>query len=149
MGLLRGECWVLKYMLMPKRTKYRRTQKGQMPGKAWRGSEVAFGEYGLKAEGRGFVTSRQLEAARKAVSHCTKRGGKLWIRAFPHKPLTKKPSEVRMGSGKGAVDHYVAVVKPGKMLFEISGVTEELAKEALNLAAAKISVATRFVKAEE
>lgn len=136
-------------MLMPKRTKYRRTQKGQMPGKAWRGSDVDFGEYGLKAEGRGFVTSRQLEAARKAVSHCTKRGGKLWIRAFPHKPITKKPNEVRMGSGKGAVDHYVAVVKPGKMLFEISGVPQQLAKEALNLAAAKISVATRFVKARQ
>jgi len=134
-------------MLLPKKAKYRRTFRGKMKGISHRGSVIAFGEYGLKSLGRAWVSSRQIEAARKAITHHTKRGGKLWIRVFPDKPVTKKPNEVRMGGGKGGVDHYVAVVKPGRILFEISSVPEELAKEAMARAARKLPIKTKFVSA--
>jgi len=133
-------------MLMPKRTKYRKTQKGKRPGLSWRGSSLDFGDFGLKTLERGFISSRQIEASRKAIVHYTKRGGKVWIRIFPDKPITKKPAETRMGSGKGNLDHYVAVVKPGKMLFEISGVSKEIAEESFRRAGHKLSVKTRFVQ---
>lgn len=132
-------------MLQPKRTKYRKAFRGKMRGNATRGTNLNFGEYGLKALSSGWVSSRQIEAARRAIAHYTKRGGKVWIRIFPHKPVTKKPLEVRMGSGKGAVDHYVSVVKRGKILFEIAGVSEETAKEAMRLAGHKIALETKFV----
>ncbi len=132
-------------MLQPKRTKYRKQFRGNMGGIAIRGSSVDFGEYGLKAVESGWIPAKQIEAARRAVAHYTKRGGKLWIRIFPHKPVTQKPLEVRMGGGKGAVDRYVAVVKRGKVMFEISGVTEEFAKEAFRLASNKLSIETKFV----
>ena len=131
---------------MPKRTKYRKTQKGKRPGLSWRGSSLDFGDFGLKTLERGFISSRQIEASRKAIVHYTKRGGKVWIRIFPDKPITKKPAETRMGSGKGNLDHYVAVVKPGKMLFEISGVSKEIAEESFRRAGHKLSVKTRFVQ---
>src|SRR3989339_1900611 len=131
-------------MLQPKRTKYRKQFRGRRKGVAKRGFTLSFGEYGLKAAGNGWVKAREIESARRAISHYTKRGGKVWIRVFPHKPVTKKPLEVRMGGGKGDVDHYVAVVKRGLVLFEISGVTEVEAKEAFRLAAHKLSIATRF-----
>jgi large subunit ribosomal protein L16 len=132
-------------MLMPKKVKYRKQQRGRMTGKAWRGSQLAFGDFGLKALGCGWVTNRQLEAARIAMTRFIKRGGKVWIRVFPDKPITKKPPETRMGKGKGAPEAWVAVVKPGKVLFEMEGVTLETATEAMRLAAMKLSVPTKFV----
>jgi large subunit ribosomal protein L16 len=132
-------------MLQPKRTKYRKQFKGRNRGVSTRGLKVSYGEYGLKTLEHGQITARQLEAARRAMSRHIKRGGKVWIRIFPDKPLTKKPLEVRMGSGKGAVELWVALVQPGRMLFEIEGVSEDLAREALGLAAAKLPVKTIFV----
>lgn len=131
-------------MLQPKRTKFRKQFKGRNKGLAQRGSSISFGEYGLKAAGRGRITARQLEAARRAITRHIKRGGKIWIRIFPDKPITKKPLEVRQGKGKGPVEYWVAVIQPGKVLFEIEGVTEDLAKEAFALAAAKLPMATIF-----
>jgi large subunit ribosomal protein L16 len=133
-------------MLMPKKVKFRKMQKGRMNGKAYRGSDISFGEYGLKALEPGWVTNRQIEAARIAITRHVKRGGKVWIRVFPDKPLTKKPAETRMGKGKGAPESWVAVVKPGKILYEMSGVEESVAKEAMRLASHKLSIATKFVK---
>jgi large subunit ribosomal protein L16 len=132
-------------MLSPKRSKYRKMQKGRMRGLAQRGSDVDFGDYGLQAVGRSWVTSRQIEASRMAIQRHVKRAGKLWIRIFPDKPVTKKPLEVRMGSGKGAVEGWVAVVRPGKVLFEIAGVPEKTAREAFHLASAKLPLETRFL----
>ena len=132
-------------MLQPKRTKFRKQQKGRNRGLAQVGNRVSFGEYGLKATSRGFVTARQIEAARRAITRFVKRGGKLWIRVFPDKPVTKKPVEVRMGKGKGNVEYWVAPVQPGRMLYEIQGVTEDSAREAFRLAAAKLAVKTTFV----
>ncbi|MDA8105259.1 MAG: 50S ribosomal protein L16 [Nitrospiraceae bacterium] len=136
-------------MLMPKKVKFRKMQKGNMNGKAYTGSEVSFGEFGLKAMEPGWVSSRQIEAARIAINRHVKRGCKVWIRVFPDKPITKKPAETRMGKGKGAPEYWVAVVTPGKVLYEISGVTEILAKEAFRLASHKLPVSTKFVKREE
>lgn len=133
-------------MLQPKRTKFRKQQKGRNRGMALRGNKVSFGEYGLKSIGRGRVTARQIEAARRAINRHIKRGGRVWIRAFPDKPVSKKPLEVRMGKGKGNPEYWVAQVKPGHVLYEIEGVSEELAREAFRLAGAKLSVATTFVK---
>src|SRR4051812_6139686 len=133
-------------MLQPKRTKYRKQFKGRNRGDATRGNRVSFGEYGLKAAEHGRITSRQIEAARRALSRQVKRGGKVWIRIFPDKPITKKPLEVRQGKGKGNVEYWVALVQPGRMMFEIDGVTEDLAREALTLAAAKLPVKTLFEK---
>jgi len=132
-------------MLMPKKVKFRKQQRGRMTGKAWRGSTLSFGEFGLKALGCGWVTNRQIEAARIAMTRFIKRGGKVWIRVFPDKPITKKPPETRMGKGKGAPEAWVAVVKPGKVLFEMEGVSLEVASEAMRLAARKISVPTKFI----
>lgn len=131
-------------MLQPKRTKYRKQFKGRNRGIATRGNKVSFGEYGLKAAAHGRITARQIEAARRAMSRHVKRGGKIWIRIFPDKPISKKPLEVRMGSGKGSVEYWVALVQPGKMMFEIEGVTPDVAREALTLAAAKLPVKTVF-----
>lgn len=136
-------------MLQPKRLKYRKVHRGHRRGEAGRGVTVAFGEFGMQAMEAGWVTSRQLEAARRAITHHIKRGGKVWIRVFPDKPVTGKPAEVRMGSGKGAVDHYVVVAKPGRILFEIGGLKEDLAREAIRLAGHKLGIATRFVVREE
>ncbi len=133
-------------MLQPARTKYRKMMKGRMRGKAYRGSELNSGEYGLQATECGWLTSRQIEAARVAMTRYVKRGGKIWIRIFPDKPATKKPAETRMGSGKGAPDHWVAVVKPGRILFEMAGVGREEAVEAMRLASHKLPVATRVVQ---
>ncbi len=133
-------------MMQPKRTKYRKQHKGNLSGIAIRGSTVAFGEYGLKATGRARMTARELEAARRAMTRYVKRGGKIWIRVFPDVPITQKPLEVRMGSGKGNVEYWVVRVTPGRMLFEIEGVTEEIAREAFRLAASKLSVSTTFAK---
>ena len=135
-------------MLMPKRVKYRKTHRGRRNGKAYRGSTIAFGEFGLMAMQPAWVTSRQIEAARVAITRTIKRGGKVWIRVFPDKPVTKKPAEVRMGSGKGAPDHWVAVVKPGRILFEMSGVPETEAAEAMRLASHKLPVDVRFLVRE-
>ncbi len=132
-------------MLMPKRVKYRKTQRGRMRGKAQRGSTIAFGDFGLKALEPGWVTARQIEAARVALTREMKRNGKIWIRIFPDKPVTKKPAETRMGKGKGMPEFWVAVVKPGRVMFEIGGVTAALAEEALRLAAHKLSIKTKFV----
>jgi large subunit ribosomal protein L16 len=132
-------------MLMPKKVKHRRVMKGRMRGKATRGENLDFGDYGLKALDAGWITDRQIEAARIAMTRHVKRGGKIWIRMFPDKPITKKPAETRMGSGKGAPDHWVAVVKPGRVLYEIQGVDETLAREALKLAAQKLPIKTKFV----
>ena len=132
-------------MLMPKRVKYRKQMRGRLKGKAGRGSQIAFGEYGLQALEPCWMTSRQIEAARRAVVRYVKRGGKLWIRVFPDKPVTVKPAETRMGSGKGNVDHWVAVVKPGRIVLEIAGVPEEAAREALRLASHKLPIKTQFV----
>jgi len=132
-------------MLSPKKVKYRKQQKGRMRGKAQRGSDVSFGDFGLQAIECGRVTARQIEAARMAVSRHVKRSGKLWIRVFPDKPLTKKPAETRMGKGKGSPEEWVAVVKPGKVLYEIAGVTEDVARQAFALAARKLGVPTRFL----
>jgi large subunit ribosomal protein L16 len=132
-------------MLMPKKVKYRSAQKGRIRGKAWRGSSLAFGDYGLKSLAIGMVTDRQIEAARVAMTRFIKRGGKVWIRIFPDKPITKKPAEVRMGSGKGPLDHWSAVVRPGKILFEMEGVPLATAKEAMRLAAMKLAIPTKVV----
>ncbi len=132
-------------MLMPKKVKHRRVMKGRMRGKATRGEKLSFGDFGLKAMDAGWITDRQIEAARIAMTRHVKRGGKIWIRMFPDKPITKKPAETRMGSGKGAPDHWVAVVKPGRVLYEIQGVNEELAREAMQLAAQKLPIKTKFV----
>jgi large subunit ribosomal protein L16 len=133
-------------MMQPKRTKFRKQFKGRTSGLAQRGNSVAFGEYGLKATGRSRMTAREIEAARRAMTRYVKRGGQVWIRVFPDVPITKKPLEVRMGSGKGNVEYYVARVLPGKVLFEMEGVTEDIAREAFRLAASKLSVDTMFVK---
>jgi large subunit ribosomal protein L16 len=133
-------------MLQPARTKYRKMMKGRMRGKAYRGSELNQGEYGLQATECGWLTSRQIEAARVAMTRFVKRGGKIWIRVYPDKPITKKPAETRMGTGKGNVEYYVAVVKPGRILYEMEGVTDEIAKKAFHLAAHKLPIATKVVK---
>ncbi len=133
-------------MLQPARTKYRKMMKGRMRGKAYRGSELNQGEHGLQATECGWLTSRQIEAARVAMTRYVKRGGKIWIRVFPDKPITKKPAETRMGTGKGNVEYYVAVVKPGRILYEMEGVTDEIAKKAFHLAAHKLPIATKVVK---
>ena len=132
-------------LLAPSRTKYRRQHRGRMKGVAQRGNTLAFGQYGLQALEPCWMEARQIEAARIALTRFMKRGGKVWIRVFPDKPITAKPAETRMGSGKGAVDHWVAVVKPGRIIFEIGGVSEEVAKEAVRLASHKLPVATRFI----
>ena len=132
-------------MLQPKRTKYRKQMKGKNRGLASQGNKVSFGEYGLKATDRGRITARQIEAARKAMTRHIRRGGKIWIRIFPDKPITKKPLEVRQGKGKGNVEYWVAQIQPGRILYEMSGVDENLAKQALKLAAAKLPVNTKFV----
>ncbi len=132
-------------MLMPSKVKYRKQQRGRMRGKAWRGSALSFGDYGLKALKPGWVTDRQIEASRVAIMRFIKRGGKLWIRIFPDKPVTKKPAETRMGKGKGAPEFWVAVVKPGRILFEMEGVTEAEAREAMRLASHKLPIRTQFV----
>jgi len=135
-------------MLMPKRVKYRKQFRGRMKGKATRGTTVAFGDFGLQALQPAWVTARQIEAARRAIVRFVRRRGKYWIRIFPDKPVTAKPAETRMGKGKGAVDHYVAVVKPGRVMFELSGVTEEAAREAMRLAAHKLPIKCQFVRRE-
>jgi large subunit ribosomal protein L16 len=132
-------------MLQPKRTKYRKQMKGKNRGLALRGSTVSFGEFGLKAVGRGRLTARQIEAARRAMTRYVKRGGKIWIRVFPDKPITQKPLEVRQGKGKGNVEYWVAQIQPGKVLYEMEGVDEKVAREAFRLAAAKLPIATAFV----
>ncbi|MDU0811020.1 MAG: 50S ribosomal protein L16 [Burkholderia sp.] len=131
-------------MLQPKRRKYRKEQKGRNTGKATRGNAVSFGEFGLKAISRGRLTSRQIEAARRAMTRYIKRGGRIWIRIFPDKPISKKPAEVRMGNGKGNPEYHVAEIKPGKMLYEMDGVSEKLAREAFRLGAAKLPIQTIF-----
>ena len=133
-------------MLLPKKTKYRKQMKGVLRGDATRGTEIAFGQYALKAETADRITSRQIEAARRAMTRYVKRGGKIWIRIFPDIPVTKKPAEVRMGSGKGSVDHYVAKVRAGRIMFEMDGVAPEIAKEAMRLASHKLPVRTRFIE---
>ncbi len=135
-------------MLQPKKVKYRKIMKGRMKGRAHRGSTVAFGEYGLQATDRGRVTARQIEAARIAMTRFVKRSGKIWIRVFPAKPITKKPAETRMGKGKGAPEDWVAVIRPGKILYEMEGVSEDIAKEAMRLAAHKLPLPTKFVRRE-
>ena len=132
-------------MLMPKKVKYRKQQRGRMAGKAWRGSSIAFGDYGLKALECGWITDRQIEAARVAMTRFIKRGGKVWIRLFPDKPITKKPAETRMGKGKGAPEQWVAVIRPGKVLFEMEGVPQQTAEHALTLAAHKLPIRTKLV----
>src|SRR4051795_11579365 len=132
-------------MMMPKKVKFRKVQRGRMKGKAWRGSSIAFGEYALKAMECGWITSRQIEAARIAMTRFIKRGGKVWIRLFPDKPITKKPAETRMGKGKGAPEEWVAVIRPGKVLFEMEGVGLEIAQQAMRLAASKIGLPTRLI----
>jgi large subunit ribosomal protein L16 len=131
-------------MLMPKKVKFRKQQRGRMCGKAWRGSDLSFGDYGLKVMECGYITDRQIEASRIAMTRFIKRGGKVWLRLFPDKPITKKPAETRMGKGKGAPDHWVCVVRPGRILFEMEGVTEVDARKAMNLAAAKLPIKTKF-----
>src|SRR5204863_9980934 len=135
-------------MLMPRKVKHRKVQRGRLTGQAKGGTVVTFGDYGIQALEPGWITARQIEAARIAMTRHVKRGGKVWIRVFPDKPVTSKPAETRMGSGKGAPDHFVAVVKPGRMLFEVAGVKEELAREALRLASHKLAVETRMVVRE-
>jgi large subunit ribosomal protein L16 len=135
-------------MLQPKRVKFRKTHKGKRRGKAQAGNVVVFGEYGLQALESAWITDRQIEAARRAITHYVRRGGKIWIRIFPDKPITKKPAETRMGGGKGAPDHWVAVVRPGKVMFEMAGIGEEAAKEALRLASHKLPIDTKFVARE-
>ncbi|MBN1614252.1 MAG: 50S ribosomal protein L16 [Deltaproteobacteria bacterium] len=135
-------------MLMPKRVKYRKLQRGRMGGKALRGCSVSFGEYGLQATTCGWITARQIEAARIAMTRHVKRGGKIWIRVFPHKSVTKKPAETRMGKGKGAPEEWVAVVKPGVVLYEMEGVAKDVAREAFRLAAHKLPIPTKFVTRE-
>jgi len=135
-------------MQQPKRVKYRKSHKGHRRGEAHSGNEITFGDYGLQAEESVWLTARQIEAARRAITHYTKRGGKVWIRVFPDKPVTSKPAETRMGSGKGAPDHWVAVVRRGRMMFELGGVSEDVAREAMRLAAHKLPVGARFVARE-
>ena len=135
-------------MLLPKRVKYRRVHRGRMTGKAMRGNTVAYGEYGLAATEPGWVTSNQIEAARIAMTRFTKRSGQVWIKIFPDKPVTKKPADTRMGSGKGSPEYWVAVVKPGRVMFEIAGVSEEVAREALRLASHKLPIKTKVLAAE-
>ena len=135
-------------MLMPKRVKYRRVHRGRMTGVASRGNKVAYGEFGIQAMEPGWITGNQIEAARIAMTRYTKRGGKVWIKIFPDKPITEKPAETRMGSGKGSPEYWVAVVKPGRVMFEIAGVPEEVAREALRLASHKLPCKTKFVKRE-
>ena len=135
-------------MLLPKRVKYRRVMRGRMKGKALKGNKVTYGSFGLQALEPAWITSNQIEAARIAMTRSIKRGGKVWIKIFPHKPVTRKPAETRMGKGKGAVEYWVAAVKPGRVMFEIAGVSEDLAREALRLAANKLSVKCKFVKKE-
>lgn len=135
-------------MLMPKRVKHRKEHRGRMKGMAKGGSKLSFGEYGLQAVEPGWVTSKQIEAARIALTRYIKRGGKVWINIFPHKPVTKKPAETRMGSGKGVPEHWVAVVKPGKIVFELAGVSDEIAQEAMRLASHKLAIKTKFIKVE-
>ena len=132
-------------MLMPKKVKYRKVQRGRMTGKAFRGSKLTYGDYGLKALEPGWITNRQIEAARIAVTRYIKRGGKIWINIFPSKPVSQKPAETRMGKGKGAPEHWVAVVRPGKIMYEMEGVPRELAKEAFRLAAQKLPIKSKFV----
>ncbi len=136
-------------MLIPKKLKHRKVARGKRRGMSLRGQNINFGTYGLKATSRNWVTARQIEAARRAITHFIKRGGKVWIRIFPDKPVTATPAEVGMGGGKGGLDHFVAVVTPGRILFEMSGVSEEIAREALRLAAHKLNIASRFIKKEE
>jgi large subunit ribosomal protein L16 len=136
-------------MLQPKRTKFRKQMKGRNRGLAQSGNQVSFGEFGLKSTGRGRITARQIEAARRAMTRHIKRGGKIWIRIFPDKPITKKPLEVRQGKGKGSVEYWVAQIQPGRMLYEMEGVSEEIAREAFTLAAAKLPVSTTFVTRSE
>ena len=136
-------------MLMPKRVKFRKQQRGRMNGKAYRGSSVTFGEYGLMSLDPAWVTNRQIEAARVAITRSIKRGGKMWIRVFPDKPVTKKPAETRMGKGKGPPEFWVAVVKPGRIMFELEGIPRAAAQEAMKLGASKLSVRTRFVERHE
>ncbi|NLW59572.1 MAG: 50S ribosomal protein L16 [Firmicutes bacterium] len=136
-------------MLVPKRVKHRKVMRGRMKGMAYRGSQLTLGDYGLQAVEPGWITNVQIEAARVALTRHIRRGGKVWIKIFPDKPVTAKPAETRMGSGKGAPEHWVAVVKPGRIMFEISGVDEELAREALRLAGHKLPIKTKFVKREE
>jgi large subunit ribosomal protein L16 len=136
-------------MLMPKKVKYRKQQRGRMKGSAWRGSTISFGDFGLKAIGRGWITGRQIEAARIAMTRFIKRGGKVWIRVFPDKPITKKPAETRMGKGKGAPEEWVCVIRPGKILFEMEGVSLELATEAMRLAAMKLPIRTKLITREQ
>ena len=136
-------------MLMPKKVKYRKQQRGRMTGKAWRGSSLAFGDYGLKAMRCGWITDRQIEAARIAMTRFIKRGGKVWIRLFPDKPITKKPVETRMGKGKGAPEQWVCVIRPGRILFEMEGVPKDIAAEAMRLAAAKLPLPTKFIARED
>jgi large subunit ribosomal protein L16 len=136
-------------MLMPKKVKYRKQQKGKMRGKAWVGAEVSFGDFGLKALECGYITDRQIEAGRIAINRYLKREGRLWIRMFPDKPVTKKPQETRMGKGKGAPDHWVCVIRPGKILYEMEGVSEPQAREALRLASHKLALKTKFVRRVE
>jgi large subunit ribosomal protein L16 len=135
-------------MLVPKRTKYRKQMRGTMKGNAYKGTTIAFGEFGLLSEGTGWISSRQIEAARRAITHYTQRGGRVWIRIFPDKPITKKPAETRMGSGKGDVFEFVAPVAPGRVLFEMGGVTKDTAFAALRLAAHKLSVKSRIIEKE-
>ena len=132
-------------MLQPKKVKHRKQQKGRRKGTAWRGSSLAFGDFGLQVLDRGWLTAREIEAARVALTRAIKRGGRVWVRVFPDKPLTKKPAETRMGSGKGSPEGWVAVVKPGRVMFEMSGVSEDLAREAMRLAMHKLPIKTRFV----
>jgi len=136
-------------MLAPKKVKFRKTMKGRMTGKAYRGADVSFGEFGLRAMEPGWITSRQIEAARVAITRQAKKGCKVWIRIFPDKPVTRKPAETRMGKGKGNPEFWVAVVKPGRMLYEVAGISEEVAKQAFIRASQKLPVATKFVKREE
>ncbi len=136
-------------MLMPKKTKYRKQQRGRRKGMTKGGATLGFGMYGLKATGRGWITARQIEAARVAITRHVKRGGKVWIRIFPDKPITKKPAETRMGSGKGSPEEWVAVVRPGRILYEMEGVPEDVAKEAFRLASHKLPIGTKFVKRED
>ncbi len=136
-------------MLLPKRVKHRKVQKGRRRGKAYRGSDLSYGQFGLQALEVGWITNRQIEAARIAINRHVKRGGKLWITIFPDKPLTVKPAETRMGKGKGNPEHWVAVVKPGRIMFELDGVTDELAREAMSLAAHKLPIKTRYIKRED
>ena len=136
-------------MLMPKKLKHRKVSRGKMGGNATRGTNIDFGQFGLKSLGRGWVSARQIEAARRAMTRYIRRGGEVWIRVFPDKPVTSQPAETGMGGGKGALDHFVAVIKPGQIMFEMSGVPEEVAKEAMRLASHKLSVKSKFITRDE